>query len=142
MFTAAGTLKANDGELLLVAPVGPASSGGCAAGVWSTLKPRLVGAPAWLAASITRTASVWSPSGSAGVVNVAGQVAKVASSSEHSKCAPFSGVANVNCGVAVLTGPSGPVTIVGASGGPVSTENVRPELASLVLPAGSVAFAV
>src|SRR3954451_10217565 len=137
MFTAAGTLKANDGELLLVAPVGPASSGGCAGGVRATLKPRLVGAPALLAASITRTASVWSPSGSAGVVNVAGQVAKVASSSEHSKWAPFSGVVNVNCGVAVFTGPAGPVTIVGAAGAPVSTENVRGSLAALVFPASS-----
>ncbi len=50
----AGTLKLKEGELSVVAPVGPES---CVGGAGATLKLRLVAAPVLCAASITRTES-------------------------------------------------------------------------------------
>ncbi len=134
-------VNANDGDALLVAPVGPlviAVSGNEV----STVNVREAGVASTLpAASVARTRNVYVPSTSGPSVRGEVQltyvpVAEPGPSRRHSKLEPVSLEENANCGEAELIVPVGPESIV-VSGATVSTVKVRVAGVASTLPAAS-----
>ena len=136
-------VNANDGDALLVAPVGPRVIVVSGAAV-STVNVRVAGVASTLpAASVARTENVYVPSASGPSVRGEVQLAYVpvaapGPSSLHSNVEPASVEVNVNDGDAPLVVPVGPPVIV-VSGAAVSTVNVRVAGVASTLPAASVA---
>src|SRR4051794_32015620 len=105
----------------------------------ATLNDRIVTAPTLLAASMARTAKVWSPARSFGVTNGEAQAAKPEPSIEHSYWAgPGAEKVNVFLPEEIVAPSAGPPVIVTTSA-LVSTTNAA-TVASPALPTPSVAL--